>query len=48
KPGSSNEEVFIDLLAILKMKTERLPAKMKDKILRALKDKNRNDNLTMQ
>jgi len=39
KPDSTNEEVFLDLLSILKIKTENLPKRMRDSVLRALKNK---------
>ena len=37
KPGSTNEETFLNLLATLKLKTEDLPKKLKDKVLRVLR-----------
>lgn len=46
KSGSTNEEIFLDLLSILKIKTESLPRRMRDAVLRALKDKNQDDKLT--
>jgi hypothetical protein len=46
KAGSSNEEVFLDLLSLLKIKTENLPLRMRDAVLRILKDKNQNGSLT--
>ena len=48
RAGSSNEEVFFDLLSLLKIKTESLPLRMRDAIIRALRDKNQDDNLTQQ
>ncbi len=46
KSGSSNEEVFLDLLSLLKIKTENLPLRMRDTILRALREKNKDNRLT--
>jgi predicted MPP superfamily phosphohydrolase len=43
KPGSTNEETFLDLLATLKLKTEDLPKRLKDMVLRALKKDRRVD-----
>jgi len=48
KPGSSNEEIFLDLLSTLKLKTESLPKRMRDEVLRILKTKNQEDNITEQ
>jgi predicted MPP superfamily phosphohydrolase len=46
KSGSSNEEMFLDLLSLLKIKTEKLPKRMRDAVLRLLKDYNRDENMT--
>ena len=46
KSGSTNEAIFLDLLSILKIKTESLPRRMRDSVLRALKDKSKDDKLT--
>lgn len=46
KVGSLNEKVFLDLLSLLKIKTENLPLRMRDKVLRALKEKNQDNRLT--
>lgn len=43
KAGSSNEEMFLDLLSLLKIKTESLPLRMRDAVLRMLRDKNQDD-----
>ena len=36
KAGSENEKIFLDILSTLKIKTEGLPKRMKDKIIKAL------------
>jgi hypothetical protein len=46
KAGSTNEEIFLDLLSILKIKTENLPRRMRDAVLRALRDKNQDDKIS--
>ncbi len=46
KAGSTNEEIFLDILSLLKIKTENLPKRMRDKVLRALRDKNIDNRLT--
>lgn len=43
KAGSTNEEIFIDLLSLLKIKTENLPKRMRDSVIRLLKKINRAD-----
>lgn len=48
KAGSTNEEIFIDLLSILKIKTESLPRRIRDSVIRALRDKNKDDKITRQ
>ena len=48
RSGSSNEEVFLDLLSLLKIKTESLPLRMRDTILRALREKNQDNNVKEQ
>lgn len=48
KAGSTNEEIFLDLLSLLKIKTESLPKRMRDTVLRALRDKNQDDKLAQQ
>lgn len=46
KAGSTNEEIFLDLLSLLKIKTESLPLRMRDAVLRVLRDKNQDDRTT--
>jgi predicted MPP superfamily phosphohydrolase len=46
KAGSTNEEIFIDLISILKIKTENLPKRMRDAVIRILKDKNKDDQIS--
>jgi hypothetical protein len=46
KEGSTNEEIFLDLLSLLKIKTESLPRRMRDTVLRALRDKNQDDKIS--
>lgn len=48
KAGSTNEEIFLDLLSLLKIKTESLPRRMRDTVLRALRDKNQDDKISEQ
>ena len=43
KAGSTNEEIFLDILSLLKIKTESLPLRMRDAVLRALKNQNKID-----
>lgn len=40
KPGTANEKVFLDIIATLKLRTESLPKRMKDSVLKMLKQKN--------
>jgi len=46
KAGSTNEEIFLDILSRLKIKTESLPRRMRDTVLRSLRDKNKDAKLT--
>jgi hypothetical protein len=38
RPGSSNEKIYLDLLAELKIKTKKLPFRLKDKVIKALEE----------
>lgn len=39
KPGSPNEALYLDLISDLKIRTQKLPKRMKDKIIKDLKEK---------
>jgi predicted phosphodiesterase/GTPase SAR1 family protein len=46
KSGSSNEEIFLDIISLLKIKTESLPKRMRDSVIRALRDQSKGKKLT--
>jgi len=46
KSGSTNEEIFLDIISLLKIKTESLPKRMRDSVLRALRDQSKGKKLT--
>jgi len=38
RPGSPNEDMYLDMLATLRIKSQRLPARMRDTVVKNLKD----------